>query len=76
MTTSGTLEIRLAAPRGARWWQLITKEEYESAVAEEGMTFEWKKLFARPEAVRQKGEEFWRPCHETQPYALLVAQNR
>jgi 2-polyprenyl-3-methyl-5-hydroxy-6-metoxy-1,4-benzoquinol methylase len=53
-----------------------TKEEYESAAAQEGMKFEWKKLFAPPEAVTQKGEEFWRPCHEAQPYALLVAQNR
>jgi 2-polyprenyl-3-methyl-5-hydroxy-6-metoxy-1,4-benzoquinol methylase len=51
-----------------------SKEEYEGAAAQEGMTCEWKKLFARPEAVGQKGEEFWRPCHETQPYALLVAQ--
>jgi len=53
-----------------------TKEEYESAIAQERMGFEWKKLFATPEAVTQRGEEFWRPCHETQPYALLVAQNK
>ena len=53
-----------------------TKEEYESAIAQGGMRFEWKKLFATPEAVTQRGEEFWRPCHETQPYALLVAQNK
>ena len=52
-----------------------TKEEYESAVAQAGMTFKWKKLFAVPEAVTQKGEEFWRPCHEAQLFALLVAQN-
>jgi 2-polyprenyl-3-methyl-5-hydroxy-6-metoxy-1,4-benzoquinol methylase len=51
-----------------------SKEEYESAAAQEGMKCEWRKLIAQPEAVRQKGEEFWRPCHETQPYALLVAQ--
>jgi len=49
-------------------------EDFESAATQEGMTREWKKLFAQPEAVSQKGEEFWRPCHETQPYALLVAQ--
>ena len=53
-----------------------SKEEYESAAAQEGMKCEWKKLFAQPEAVSQKGEEFWRPCHETQPYALLVAQTQ
>jgi hypothetical protein len=40
------------------------------------MKCEWKKLFARPEALRQKGEAFWRPCHEAQLYALLVAQNK
>ena len=53
-----------------------SREDYESAAAQEGMKCEWKKLFARPEAVSQKGEEFWRPCHETQPYALLVAQTQ
>jgi 2-polyprenyl-3-methyl-5-hydroxy-6-metoxy-1,4-benzoquinol methylase len=53
-----------------------SKEDFESAAAQEGMTCEWKKLFAEPEAVKQKGEEFWRPCHETQPYALLVAQTQ
>jgi hypothetical protein len=52
-----------------------TKDEYESAAAKEGMTFEWKTLFASPEAISQKGEAFWRACHEVQPYALLIAQN-
>ena len=52
-----------------------TKDEYESAAAQEGMTFEWKTLFASPEAISQKGEAFWRACHEAQPYALLIAQN-
>jgi MFS transporter, OFA family, oxalate/formate antiporter len=51
-----------------------TKEQYESAAAQEGMTFEWKTLFATPEAFAQKGEMFWRRCHEAQPYALLIAQ--
>jgi 2-polyprenyl-3-methyl-5-hydroxy-6-metoxy-1,4-benzoquinol methylase len=51
-----------------------SKEEYESAATQEGMKCEWKKLFAPPEAVSQKGEDFWRPCHKAQPYALLVAQ--
>jgi len=53
-----------------------TREEYEGAAAHEGMTLQWKKLFASPEAIAQKGEEFWRPCHETQPYALLIAQKK
>jgi SAM-dependent methyltransferase len=53
-----------------------TMEEYQSAATKEGMKFEWKKVFAVPEAVAQKGEEFWRPCHEAQPYALLVVQNK
>jgi len=51
-----------------------SKEEYEGAIAQAGMKFEWKRLFATPEALIQKGEEFWRPCHETEPYALLIAQ--
>jgi MFS transporter, OFA family, oxalate/formate antiporter len=53
-----------------------TREEYEAAAVQGGMTFEWKTLFASPEALTQKGEEFWRRCHETQPYALLIAQKR
>jgi SAM-dependent methyltransferase len=53
-----------------------TQEEYEDAAAQEGMMLAWKTLFASPEAITQKGEEFWRPCHETQPYALLIAQKR
>jgi SAM-dependent methyltransferase len=53
-----------------------TKDEYEGAVAQEGMTFEWKTLFASPEALVQKGDAFWRRCHETQPYSLLIAQKR
>ena len=64
---TGAIEIRLIAHQ-------YSKADYESAAAQEGMTCEWKKLFAHPEAISQKGEEFWRPCHETQPYALLVAQ--
>ncbi len=64
---SGAVEIRLIVHQ-------YSKMEYESAAEQEGMTCEWKKLFAPPEAISQKGEEFWRPCHETQPYALMIAQ--
>jgi len=52
-----------------------SREEYESVVAREGMRFEWKRLSATPEALMQKGEAFWRPCHETEPYVLLIARN-
>ena len=64
---SGAIEIRLVTHQ-------YSKMEYESAAAQAGMKCEWKELFAEPEAISQKGEEFWRPCHETQPYALLIAQ--
>jgi 2-polyprenyl-3-methyl-5-hydroxy-6-metoxy-1,4-benzoquinol methylase len=64
---SGAVEIRVIVHQ-------YSKSDYERAATQEGMTCEWKKLFAQPEAVSQKGEEFWRPCHETQPYALLIAQ--
>ena len=53
-----------------------TNVEYEDAAAREGMMVEWKTLFASSEAVTAKGEAFWRRCHETQPYALLIAQKR
>jgi 2-polyprenyl-3-methyl-5-hydroxy-6-metoxy-1,4-benzoquinol methylase len=51
-----------------------TREEYERAATQEGMIIEWKELYASRDALAQKGEAFWRPCHETQPYALLIAQ--
>jgi len=34
----------------------------------------WKKLFASPEAVKVKGEQFWRACHEHQPYAMFIVK--
>jgi len=51
------------------------REDYERAIAQAGMICEWKRLFATREAMAQKGEAFWRPCHETEPYALLIARN-
>jgi SAM-dependent methyltransferase len=53
-----------------------TRQEYEHAAVQEGMMIEWKELHASLDALAQKGEAFWRPCHETQPYALLIAQKR
>jgi SAM-dependent methyltransferase len=53
-----------------------TRQEYEHAAAQEGMMIGWKELHASLDALAQKGEAFWRPCHETQPYALLIAQKR
>ena len=52
-----------------------TSEEFERAAISGGMKpAGWRKLFATPDAVRQMGASFWRPCHEHQPYALFVAQ--
>jgi toxoflavin synthase len=51
-----------------------TEAEYERAAAAAGMSVAWKSMAATSEAVATEGEEFWRPVHETQPYALLVAQ--
>jgi len=52
-----------------------TSEEFERAAISGGMKpAAWRKLFATPDAVRQMGASFWRPCHEHQPYALFVAQ--
>ena len=53
-----------------------TKEEYETAAAQVGMGFEWRNLFASPEAIALKGEDFWKRWHETQLYVLLIAQKR
>jgi SAM-dependent methyltransferase len=52
-----------------------TRQEYEDAAVEAGMTPEpWRKLFAAPDAVRVKGESFWQACHEHQPYGLFAAR--
>lgn len=52
-----------------------TSEEYEQAAICSGMKpVAWRKLYATPDAVRQLGASFWRPCHEHQPFALFVAQ--
>jgi hypothetical protein len=67
--TSGAVEMSPVMHR-------YSKADYEEAIAREGMTFQWKPLFASPEALAQKGAAFWRRCHETQPYALLIAQMR
>jgi 2-polyprenyl-3-methyl-5-hydroxy-6-metoxy-1,4-benzoquinol methylase len=54
-----------------------TKDEYEHAAESAGMTpHAWKALFATREAIEVKGEKFWQPCHEEQPYALFIAQKR
>ena len=52
-----------------------TSEEFErAAISGEMKPAAWKKLFATPDAVRQMGASFWRPCHEHQPYALFITQ--
>jgi 2-polyprenyl-3-methyl-5-hydroxy-6-metoxy-1,4-benzoquinol methylase len=51
-----------------------TKHEYEDAAAQGRMTLEWRTLFASPAGIALRGERFWRPCHEAQPYALLIAR--
>jgi 2-polyprenyl-3-methyl-5-hydroxy-6-metoxy-1,4-benzoquinol methylase len=52
-----------------------SREDYERAVANAGMVIEaWKPMYATGDAITTQGEEFWKRCHETQPYALLVAR--
>ena len=52
-----------------------TKEEFERAAVEGGMTPEsWKDLFATPDAVAELGEDFWRRCHQAQPYVLFITR--
>jgi 2-polyprenyl-3-methyl-5-hydroxy-6-metoxy-1,4-benzoquinol methylase len=52
------------------------KHEYEDAAAQERMTLEWRTLFASAAGIAERGERFWQPCHEAQPYALLIARKR
>jgi 2-polyprenyl-3-methyl-5-hydroxy-6-metoxy-1,4-benzoquinol methylase len=53
----------------------FTKEEFERAAVEGGMTPEsWKDLFATRAAVAELGEDFWRRCHQAQPYALFITR--
>jgi len=53
-----------------------TQAEYERAAAATGMCVRWKPMTATAQAVAEEGEEFWRPVHEAQPYALIIAQRR
>ncbi|HEY2529418.1 MAG TPA: class I SAM-dependent methyltransferase [Xanthobacteraceae bacterium] len=53
-----------------------TVAEYEQAAAAAAMSVAWKPMTATSEAVATEGEEFWRPVHETQAYALLIAQRK
>jgi toxoflavin synthase len=66
---SGRVEMTLEAHQ-------YTTEEFERAAISGGMKpAAWRKLFATPDAVRQMGASFWRPCHDHQPFALFVTQN-
>jgi SAM-dependent methyltransferase len=48
--------------------------EFEQAAIAGGMRPQaWKELFASPEAMKLKGERFWQPCHQHQPYAMYIA---
>ena len=67
--TSGRVEMTLEGNHQ------YTSEEFErAAISGEMKPAAWKKLFATPDAVRQIGASFWRPCHEHQPYALFITQ--
>jgi 2-polyprenyl-3-methyl-5-hydroxy-6-metoxy-1,4-benzoquinol methylase len=51
------------------------REDYDRAVFDAGMLIEaWKPIRATVDAITTHGEEFWKRCHEAQPYALLVAR--
>jgi 2-polyprenyl-3-methyl-5-hydroxy-6-metoxy-1,4-benzoquinol methylase len=64
------------APKLAAIQHQYTKEEFERAAVLGGMRpLLWKDLFAIGAAVAEMGEDFWRPCHRAQPYALFIAGN-
>ena len=67
--SSGRVEMTVMQPRR------FTSEEYEQAAICGGMKpVAWRELFATPDAVRQMGDAFWKPCHEHQPFALFVTE--
>ena len=52
-----------------------TADEYATAAEQGGFSsVVWHELFATREAMEQFGEEFWRECHQEQPYAMVVAE--
>jgi 2-polyprenyl-3-methyl-5-hydroxy-6-metoxy-1,4-benzoquinol methylase len=54
-----------------------SRDDFERAAVQGGMRPDgWKRLQAASEAVIAKGESFWRPFHQHQPYAVFVVRNR
>jgi len=52
------------------------KDDFERAATTAGMQPEgWKTLDAAPQAMTAKGEGFWQPFLEHQPYAIFIARN-
>lgn len=52
-----------------------TQEEFERAAVQGRMAPEpWKELFATRAAVAELGDNFWRRCHQAQPYALFMTR--
>ncbi len=50
-------------------------DDYHTAAIEGGFAeVEWKNLFATSDSIARWGEDFWKLCHERQPYTLLVAR--
>jgi len=52
-------------------------DDYARAISDAGMLIEaWKAMRATADAISTQGEAFWKHCHETQPYALLVVRKQ
>ena len=63
-------EIRLAPTLIQYRW-----DDYARAVSDAGMLIEaWRPMRATTDAISTHGGEFWKRCHEAQPFALLVAR--
>jgi 2-polyprenyl-3-methyl-5-hydroxy-6-metoxy-1,4-benzoquinol methylase len=54
-----------------------TAREFEHAAVEGGTVPErepWKRLRADPQALAAKGEHFWHPCHQHEPFVMFLAR--
>jgi 2-polyprenyl-3-methyl-5-hydroxy-6-metoxy-1,4-benzoquinol methylase len=66
-----------SAPKLTAIQHKYSREEFERAAVQGGMRPQlWKDLFATAAAVAELGEDFWRACHRTQPYALFIARKQ
>jgi SAM-dependent methyltransferase len=69
------LDVQTKQPTFTSLLTQFSTEEYDRAALDGGFAAtSWEKVYPIPEAVQALGADFWKPCEEEQPYALLVVE--